>query len=232
MKTKLTLLIPAAVLLLAACQPAASAVAPTLTPRPTAANAFRDLPSTMEGTGIAVVPGDYRFPRWFGIPLSVTIEDESWRVVTLERSELLALIQGENNVGFASRWLTFLPVYDGEAVSLFDEMLAAPNLELLAGPEARTVGKYQAFMAVLVALPNPDFAETDESPAGVQPLDAISEYAGNWTWLTSTPEAELMLIKMIIGDHTLLVYVEAPQGEFDSFSQQVDTVLSQLQPLE
>jgi hypothetical protein len=219
-------------LITTACN-AAPAAAPTITPRPTAAGpAFRDFPSSMEGAGIAVVPGDYKFPAWFGFPLSMTVQQEGWRVVTLERAELLALIQGENSVGYATSWLTFLPVYDAEAEELFEKVIAAPNLTLIAGPETRTIGGYTVEKVVFTALPNPEFVETDESPAGVQPLDIIQEYAGSWTWLTSTPEAQIELIKMHIGERVLLVYIEAPQAEFESLAQQAEVVLAALEPLD
>lgn len=213
--------------LLAACAPAP--VPPTLTPRPTV-QGFRDFPSTMEGNGIALVPGFYKFPAWYQVHMTVEFKESGWKVLTLERSELLAFVQGETEVGYASKWLVFLPIYGSEADALLDDLAAAPYLTLVAGPEQRSIGEHTAMLAVFDALPNPDFAGTDEYVAGVQPLPAIQNYAGNWQWLTNTPEARIEYGVVDVNGSTFAVYIEAPKDEFEAFVAQAMTVLENLKP--
>jgi hypothetical protein len=217
-----------ALVLLAACAPA-PAPPPTLTPHPTV-QGFRDFPSTMEGNGVKVVPGFYKFPAWYGNHLTVELKEEGWKVVTLERSELLALVQGENEVGYPDKWLIFLPVYGEEAGTLLDDLIASPKLSLVAGPEQRTVAGSLAAIAVFDALPNPEFAGTDEYVAGVQELDVIQAYAGNWQWFTSSPEARIEYISLSINGQPIGVYIEAPAAEFEAFAAQAMTVLAELKP--
>jgi hypothetical protein len=212
---------------LAACAPAA--VPPTLTQRPTV-QGFRDFPSSMEGHGIALVPGFYKFPAWFQAPLAVEIKESGWEVNTLERAELLALVQGENELSYPDKWLIFLPVYEAEADALLDDLAASPRLTLIAGPEQRTFGANTASLTVFDALPNPDYAGTDEFVPGVQPLPEIQDYAGNWTWMTSNPEARIEYAVLTIGEHTIAVYIEAPQDEFEDFAAQAAAILAEVKP--
>lgn len=217
-------------LVLAACAPAPAA-APTLTPAPTR-QGYRDFPSTMEGNGVALVPGQYKTPSWYGVPLAFEFTDENWKVITLERSELLAFVQGENEVGYATRWLILLPVYDDEAQALEDEMLTAPGFDFLAGPELRQIGANSGTLMVLQAQPNPDFAATDEYVAGVRELTVLQAHAGNWQWLTSSPEAMVELITFEVGGRTLSVYIEAPAGEFEAFAEEAQAILAAVKPLQ
>jgi hypothetical protein len=215
---------------LAACAPAPAA-APTLTPAPTR-QGYRDFPSTMEGNGIAVAPGQYKTPSWYGVPLAFEFSDENWKVITLERSELLAFVQGENEKGYATRWLVFLPVYDDEAKALENEMLEAPGFTFLAGPEQRAIGDHTGTLMVLQAQPNADFAETDEYVAGVRELTVLQAHAGNWQWLTSTPEAMVELITFEVGERTMSVYIEAPAEEFEAFVEEAQALMQAVKPLQ
>lgn len=209
----------------------APAVAPTLTPAPTR-QGYRDFPSTMEGNGVALQPGQYKTPSWYGVPLSFEFANHDWKVITLERSELLAFVQGENEKGYATRWVVLLPVYDDEARALETEMSAAPGFDFLAGPEQRQIGENSGTLMVLQAQPNPDFAETDEYVAGVRELAVIQSHAGNWQWLTSTPEARVELITFQVGERTLAVYIEAPAAEFEAFAEEAQGLLAAVKPLQ
>ncbi len=76
-------------------------------------------------------------------------------------------------------------------------------------------------------------SKQEDIPPGVQFLPVFMKYfAPGFAWTTSSPEARVRTVVLTMGDHTLLLYLEAPPNEFDQFAVNADSILQSLALIE
>lgn len=155
----------ASILLLAACQ-SSPPVAPTITPRPTAAGPqLLDFPRGVCCDGTALEPGTYQLPRWFSPTVSVEIPDDGWSVVRENSIETIYLIRGETPDAEATQLFAFFALDPDQPVEQFQEaVLGSPQITLLGDPRRPS---RQPWGIDAQALPNPD--EAGNPDADIRP---------------------------------------------------------------
>jgi hypothetical protein len=73
----------------------------------------------------------------------------------------------------------------------------------------------------------------DDIPAGVRPLDVIEQYfAPGFVWTNNSPDARLGMVALDLGSTILLVVIEAPPDDFDTFAADAEVILESLSPVE
>ena len=239
-----------ALLALAACGGAATATPqptpripatkrPPLPPPPTApptetalpAGALLPLPGVSCCRGRALDPGNYALPDWLDIPLSVEI-DAGWKLVNERAALFLQFGRGENSLGNPSQMIILVnATRRGEPEAVIGLVPAAPQLTALGDPAPVTVAGFEGWLLDSTANSNPTYAgnEAADIPPQVQFLPVMEQFfTPGFAFTTSSPEARLRFVALAVGDQTLLIYLEAPPGEFEDFALQADAVLQSL----
>jgi hypothetical protein len=225
-------LLTLAVLGLAACG-TARIETPASTPAPTAP--LMEIPTVVCCRGKALEAGRYALPAWLAIPLSVEI-GEGWKVMNESRALLFLLGRGENVLDNPSQMIAFLNV-TGKTTpeELIKSVREAPELTALSEPASVTVADFPGLQLDATAKPNPAYTgnAANDIPPGVQPLPVLSRYfTPGFLWTTSSPETRIRTIVLPVGDQTLLLYLEAPPGEFDQFAADASVILESQEWLE
>jgi hypothetical protein len=219
-------------LIMAACS-AAETDAPA-SPAPQSAPLL-EIPSVPCCRGQALEAGNYAFPDWLEIPLSVEIA-AGWKVMNESRARLFLFGNGENVLKNPSRIIAFSNV-TGERTpeELIASVQAAPELIALSEPARIMLAGFPGLQLDSTAKPNPSYAgkAADDIPPGVQHLPVFSQYfTPGFLWTTSSPEARVRTIILSVRDQSLLLYLEAPPDEFDSFAAEAVPILETLKLIE
>jgi hypothetical protein len=182
--------------------------------------------------GVEIEAGTYALPCWFGIPLELEVP-EGWRVINESRAGLLMLGRGANELGNPDRIVLLV---DATAAGMSSETLingivGVPQVEAVSEASPVVLAGFDGSQARMNALPNPDYEGDPEAdiPPGVQPLPAIGRFfAEGFQWTTTTPEAQISVAAVGVGDRMLLVYLEAPPGELDALASDAIPMLETL----
>jgi hypothetical protein len=196
--------------------------------RPTnyASAGVNEFPVAGSAADVIVPPGHYRAPDALEIPFEFEVgEGFTWFREYLEEDKTLVLVRGSNAAGKPSQWLAFMPLKPGETVdSAMEALRATPKIDLLEEADT-SIGGASGRQLDAAAQPNP--------AAGFDGLITIPAIAGltghsDPDWWTETPTARLRFYAIDFNSRTLLVYLEAPPGEFDAFAQDIEEMLDSL----
>jgi hypothetical protein len=234
-------------LLLAACAPATTpaptVIPPTNIPIPTdvptsvatPVSAFLKIPSVHCCRGQALKAGLYEVPPWLGIPLTVMV-GEGWKVLNEEAALLFLIGKGRNVQNNPSQMIVFMQVAEETTPeALIASVQRAPELSATTEPLEVMIAGFPGLQLDSIAKPNPGYeGNVDEDiPPGVQFLPIFMKFfAPGFVWTTSSSEAQVRTIAITMSDHTLLLYLEAPQDEFDQFVADADPILQSLEMIE
>jgi hypothetical protein len=200
--------------------PAASAPRPSATPTEVAA---LRMPNRVCCLGQAIDPGMYASPTWFEAPISFDV-GSGWRGLSAAQEEIFALVQGENAIGHAERWLGFFVAPSAER--LVRQLRATPSLQI-NDVSAVEFGASDGTQLDGVAEPNPDQKRESSIERGTIALPAVAALVPGF-WYTESPGAKLRFIVLGADGGVLLAYIEAPPGAFDRFSRKAVSVLETL----
>lgn len=239
-------------LFLMACSSAAQSSAPALPSESAAASASASVaPSAGESPsaaptpagaqvregscciGFALEPGRYASPSWFAIPLSLEVGTD-WRAFRVNRNLTFTFVRGSNAVGSSTHWMSLFAPETSQVEAFLADLRATPLLTVGGGvPEVTEVGGYAAEMIDAVAQPNPAESGNDSRMPGTVDVHAMYRLHSlgitDFEWYTESAEARLRFVFVEVGDHTLIIYLEAPAAEFDAFMQLVDGVLDSIE---
>jgi hypothetical protein len=200
---------------------------------PTSGATAADFPAVNCCAGTDITAATYALPSWLDIPLVLDGPD-GWKVINEARAELLMLGRGENELGNPDAMIVFADASEGgDPESIVGGILGVPQLTDASSPSPVVLAGLEGYQGGAKALPNPDYEgdPTADIPPGVQPLPAIERFlAEGFLWTTSSPEAELHVSAVEVGDKVLLVYLEAPPGELDALATDSIPMLETLRP--
>jgi hypothetical protein len=203
----------------------------TDTPEVTISN----FPSVSCCMGRTVQAGSYRLPAWLDMPLSVEVGD-GWRVMNEEGARLFTLVRGQNSLNNPSEWIAFMNASSaGSDEGLMAQFLEEPNIVPLGEPMVADLAGYTGWQQDFAVLPNPDYPgnANNDIPAGVQFIHVVEQFfTPGFSWTSSSPEAQLRLAVVNVGDTLLFVYLEAPPDAFATFVADADQILQTLELLE
>lgn len=181
--------------------------------------------------GFALEPGRYASPAWFAIPLSLEVGD-GWRAFREDKNLAFAFVRGSNDVSHSTQWMALFAPPNEEVEGFMADLHATPllsfeatrSIDIAAFPGER----FEAF-----ADPNPAQAGDDTRMPNTVDIHAMyhlfSHGITDFTYYTESAEAHLRFISVEVGDHTLILYLEAPPAEFDAFMQLVEPVLESIE---
>ncbi|MBK8905395.1 MAG: hypothetical protein IPM53_29705 [Anaerolineaceae bacterium] len=176
--------------------------------------------------------GLYRLPVWFDMPLMLEV-GEGWRVMNEEQARLFALARGQNSLNNPSEWIVFMTASSvGSAEGLMAQFLEEPTIVPLGEPMVADLAGYAGWQQDFAVLPNSDYPGNvnDDIPAGVQIIDVVEQFfAPGFSWTSSSPEAQLRLVVVNVGDTLLFVYLEAPHDQFATFVADANQILQTLE---
>ena len=180
--------------------------------------------------GVALEAGKYQVPSWLGIPLTVEVA-EGWKVLNEKEALLFLIGKGLNVQNNPSQMIAFLNVTDKiTPQELIDSVQQAPEL-VSSEPINVMLAGFSGMQLDSTAIPNPEFqgsAEEDIAP-GTKFLPVFMKYfAPGFFWTTSSPEARVRTIVLTVNDQTLLLYLEAPPNEFETFIIEAEKILHSL----
>jgi hypothetical protein len=201
----------------------------------TAEVAISNFPSVTCCRGRTVQAGPYRLPAWLDLPLSVDVGD-GWRVMNEEQAKLFTLARGQNSLNNPSELIVFMNASSTNSVeSLMTQFLEEPNIVPLSDPTVADLAGYAGWQQDFAVLSNPDYLGNgrDDIPAGVQFIHVVEQFfAPGFSWTSSSPEAQLWLVVVNVGDTLLFVYLEAPPDQFATFAADASQILQTLELLE
>lgn len=181
--------------------------------------------------GFALDPGRYATPGWFAIPLSLEVGTD-WRAFRIDKNLALSFVRGSNAVGNSSQWLSLFAPANDEVDAFLADLTATPLLTFGDPTPIEIAGVLGNYIDVQTA-PNPDEPGSAQRMPGTVDIHAMyhlhSRGITDFTWYTESAEARLRFIFVEIGDHTLILYLEAPPAEFDAYLELVDSVLTTIQ---
>ena len=186
--------------------------------------------------GRTLEPGQYAAPLWLGIPLAIEL-GEGWRVLNEKRAQLFLIGRGQNAQNNPSQLITFINATDTtpSPESVIAALRALPQLTLLGEPVSVAIAGFPGWQVDAVAKANPDEKgdpSADIAP-GIQYLPFFEQYfAPGFIWSTSSPEARVRTAAVRVGEQTLVLYMEAPAAEFDTFIADVDALLWSLRAVD
>jgi hypothetical protein len=201
---------------------------PPRTPSPD--NSLLTFPIVNCCRGRGIEPGIYELPKWLEMPLSVEV-GEGWKFLN-EKDALLFLIgRGLNVQNNPSQMIVFMKVSsDMTPETLIQAIRDSP--ELVSAEESTVeVAGFPGLQLDSTAKPNPEYVGNSEAdiPPGVQFLPVFTRhFSPGFSWTTSSVEAQIRTIALMVDDQVLLLYLEAPQGEFDSLISDAEVILQSL----
>ncbi len=208
--------------------PVSTDIAPT--DSPTTPNSFLIFPAVTCCRGQSVDAGIYQLPDWLEIPLSIEV-GKDWRVLNEEAALLFLIGRGRNIQNNPNQMIVFLKISsDSSPEMLIQSVQNSTELES-TGESAVEIAGFRGLQVDSTAKPNPEYVgdPAADIPPGVQFLPAfMRHFTPGFAWTTSSPEAQIRTIALTIGDRVLLVYLEAPQDEFDALLADADAVLQSL----
>jgi hypothetical protein len=212
---------------------AAPPVEPTEAPihTPTPISQFKSFPRTNCCNGTPVEPGEYELPVWVGIPLTLEL-GEGWQVVNEEAARLFMLGKGENIFNDPTQALVFVPIQDEDPQLILGSIKSEKGLTPQGEMTETTIAGFPGMQLDLSANPNPGYEgdKQSEIPPGVQFLTSVGRYfAEGFNWTTWSAEARLRFIALDMGEDVLLLQIDAPPAEFETFAAEADQVLQTLE---
>jgi hypothetical protein len=203
--------------------------APTITPVPT--SQFRAFRSANCCKAREIESGKYELPAWLDLPLTIEV-GEGWGVLN-EKAALLFLLSGKgrNEFNDPGQVLVFISVPGGDPQALLTSIRNSPELVPATEITETTIAGFSGWQFDAVATPNPGNkgSEANSIPAGSQKLPALNKYfAPGFLWTTWTAEPRLRFIALDMGEQILLLQIESPSAEFDTFASEADQVLQSL----
>jgi hypothetical protein len=192
-------------------------------PSPSPTNAPARMPNRVCCLGEPIEPATYASPTWFEVPISFEVEAD-WRGLSAAQEEVFALVQGENSIGHAERWMAFFvaPSVD----QLVRELRSTPMLKV-EDVSTVEVGGATGRQLDGLAETNPDQKRESSIERGTIPLPAVAALVPGF-WYTESTGARLRFIALETDRMALLIYIEAPPSEFDGFSERAERVLESL----
>jgi hypothetical protein len=158
-------------------------------------------------------PGLYKSPDWFS--LAFTFETtEAYRGIgeRLADSEIFGIAQGSKAVP-QRQLLLWASTPGATAQDFLVELGATPKLDFGEERTATVAG----FGAKVVDA-------SASVPASIQALGTLVGVPDSWK--TNSPEVRLRFMVLSIGDRTLVIYIEAPDADFDDFIRSADEFLA------
>ena len=234
------------VLVLTACTGAVAtevspaAIPPTDTPFPTKVPTESSTPSLTLLTfplanccrGRTLEAGKYEMPIWLRLPLSVKVSD-GWKVMNEQKALLFLFGKGQNIQNSPNQLIVFLNVTDKiSSEELIASVQQTPELTVAGEPILVAFAGFSGIQLDSAARPNPSYQgnEHDDIPPGIQFLPVFRQFfAEGFIWTTSSPEARIRTIVLMVKDQTLLLYLEAPPDEFDQFIMDADLIIRSLE---
>lgn len=219
----------------------APVVAPTETVQPTleplaTTSPYLQFRANICCHGTPVPPGIYALPDWLNLPFTVTVEQEGWEHYNEEAGELFGLVKGNSNsLGIPSETIYIFPTLESSRAGQFFLAFAnAKEFTVSSEPSDITLAGFPARQVDLIAKPSsiPENAAED-TPYGVQPLIAALTYSPTGLfWTTWSPEAQVRVLKLDIGEYSAIIYIEAPQVDFERVTAEASAILNTLSPIE
>jgi hypothetical protein len=216
---RLSTLIVLAVLILSACQsqtvPTAAPTTESIPVPPTAT--AQSIPEFPHGNADLAGPeqpaGLYKTPGFFKIPF--TFE-------TTEPFNGIGESFGQGHIFGISQGGASYPPYQilfWVTVPLFTADAAISQLQKT--PEMTFSENQNVSVAGVSGIQFDSITETKTS------IPALGTFVGvDSSWDTNVPQAHLRFIVLTVAERTLVIYIEAPKDEFDTFMSKVDQVLS------
>jgi hypothetical protein len=190
-----------------------------------------EFPSVLCCAGREVEPGPYLLPEWLDLPLMMNVP-EGWKVLNDSAAKLFALARGTNDLGLPSELVAFLIASEAGSVDdAMAQLLEEPDVVASGGSSPVTVAGLVGMQQDFVVLPNPDFAGNPAAdiPPGVHFISVIEQFfAPGFAWTNSTPEAHLRFVVVAVDSGTLMIYLEAPPGDFDALAVDATAMLDTL----
>jgi hypothetical protein len=197
---------------------------------PTPISPFKSFPSAICCNGTPVEPREYELPSWMGIPLTMQL-GEGWQVINEEEARLFMLGKGESVFNDPTQALVFIPIPDGNLQTVLGPIKAEKVLTPEGESTETSIAGFPGMQLDLSAKPNPDYKgdPSAEIPPGVQFLTSVGRYfAEGFFWTTWSAEARLRFIALNVGEQVLLLQIDAPPAEFETFASEADQVLQTL----
>lgn len=186
---------------------------------------FPDTDACCPNFGKPLAAGHYRTPEWFAIPFLFTLGD-GWRGEGEEVDNSIWIEQG--GTSRSTRYLGFIPIPgDRSPDDVWAELRATPGL--IVGEDADVI---------IAGLPAKQFdAMTDPdtehkfegSHVALPTLKQLMKPDAVWTVATETLNTGLRFILLPVADQHMIIYIEAPNPEFEAFTREADKVLQTLQ---
>jgi hypothetical protein len=165
-----------------------------------------------------------------GIPLTMEL-GEGWQVVNEQDARLFMLGKGESIFNDPTQALVFIAIPNGDPQAILGSIEEDPGLAARGDVTETTIAGLPGLQLDLSAKPNPDYGgdQDAEIPPGVQFLPSVGQYfAEGFFWTTWSAEASLRFIVLDLDEHILLLQMDAPPDEFESFASEADQVLQTL----
>ena len=215
--------------LLAACTSATTIPAPTAVP-PTTVQVIPEFSTgDLDQGGAEQSAGKYQTPAWFDLPFEFeTTEPYRGGGTSWERGQIFALERGENSLGNATHRLVFFAFASG--VSGTGATFTLRETPLLDSGETREITLFSNMNATQwesIAQPNP--AQKGESglAEGTIAIPGIFDLMGlDGVWHTATPGARLQFTVAEPPGRTMLIYVESPPDEFETWMNETEQLLA------
>jgi hypothetical protein len=174
--------------------------------------------------GTDLSAGLYRTPDKFDIPFTFEI-GQGWRGLVISN---FGLLRGENNIGQANVWLSFVPIPDRFQL---DEVIAKLSAtEKLESGEVVEVS-YHGFKArqfEAQAQLNPENKGTSEFEPGTITFPIIEDIVGGSAY-SASPRAKFRFTFVEVNGKTLFIYFEAPQEEYEALLPEIDQILNSIE---
>jgi hypothetical protein len=156
---------------------------------------------------------------------------EGWRVLNEKAALLFLLGKGHNSFGDPSQVLAFIAVPDGDPQAILTSIKNSPELTPEGEISEITIAGFSGLQFDASAKPNPgnEGNRGNGIPPGVQFLPAVNKYfTPGFLWTTWTAESRLRFIVLNVDEHVLLLQIEAPPADFETFAGEADRVLQSL----
>jgi hypothetical protein len=156
---------------------------------------------------------------------------EGWQVVNEKAARLFMLGKGESIFNDPTQALVFIAIPDGKPQAILSSIKNDPGLMAQGEIIETTLAGLPGLQLDFSARPNPGYEgdQQAEIPPGVQFLSSVGKYfAEGFFWTTWSAEARLRFIALDAGQHALLLQIDAPPAEFETFATEADQVLHTL----
>jgi hypothetical protein len=249
---RMSIVIAALLLILAACSATLSSVSevPTITPTSIPPTASQTVAPTVEPADTpkpispflsfprancckarTVEAGEYELPAWMGIPLTFEV-GEGWGVLNEEAARLFLLAgKGRNEFNDPSQVLVFIAIPNGDPQDVLTSIQNAPELTSVGEITETTIAGFSGWQFDAVAKPNPgnEGRPEDGIPPGSQTLPSVGRYfTPGFLWTTWTAEPRMRFITLNAGEQVLLFVFGSPLAEFEAFTSESNKVLETL----